>query len=93
MDSFKLRVKRDVTKLKGSTPPVVAVAPPIPSKPMEESGIISTTTPVTAPKTSAPSVALALSNPNSKGESKLGLLEAAANEGLHFVTSPKVCFA
>jgi hypothetical protein len=29
-------------------------------------------------------------NPTLKGGSKVGLLEAAADEGLHFVTCPKV---
>eukprot|EP00250_Pteridium_aquilinum_P017389 c23608_g3_i1 orf=3-608(-) len=79
---FKLHVKRDVGKLKGSAPAVV-VAPPVPSKPMEESTVSAVSTPVVSSQAQSLSAA-------SKSGSRSGLLEAAADEGLLFVTSPKV---
>lgn len=87
---FKLHVKRDLGKLKGPAPPV-AVAPPIPSKPMVESGAVAIPPPTTT-SLSVPAITIAaiLDSPASKTGSRFGLLEAAADEGLHFVTSPKV---
>lgn len=88
---FKLHVKRDVGKLKGSAPPLVAVAPPVPSKPMVDStpapAISTSVVPSAASKSPSSSV---LDSPASKSGSRFGLLEAAADEGLLFVTSPKV---
>lgn len=84
---FKLHVKRDVGKLKGPVP-AVAVAPPVPSKPMVESVAPAISTPVA--KSPSVSTAALLASPASKPGSRFGLLEAAADEGLHFVTSPKV---
>lgn len=88
---FKLHVKRDVGKLKGSAP-AVAVAPPVPSKPMMESAPAISTPVVSSPAPKSPSLSTAalLASPASKSGSRFGLLEAAADEGLHFVTSPKV---
>ncbi|KAI5065924.1 hypothetical protein GOP47_0019258 [Adiantum capillus-veneris] len=85
--AFKLHVKRDVGKLKGSAP-AVPVAPPVPSKPMVESGPPVVVSP--APKSPSVSAAAILANPASKPGSRFGLLEAAADEGLLFATSPKV---
>lgn len=90
--AFKLHMKRDVSKLKGSAP-LVPVAPPIPSKPMVESVAPVASSPAvasTAPKSPLVSTAALLANPASKPGSRFGLLEAAADEGLLFVTSPKV---
>lgn len=90
--AFKLHMKRDVGKLKGSAP-AVPVAPPVPSKPMIESGPPVALPPVVAsPATKSPlaSAAAILANPASKPGSRFGLLEAAADEGLLFVTCPKV---
>lgn len=90
--AFKLHIKRDVNKLRGSAP-VVPVAPPIPSKPMVESVVPVASPPAVAsaaPKSPLVSVAALLANPASKLGSRFGLLEAAADEGLLFVTSPKV---
>ncbi|MCO5593479.1 hypothetical protein L7F22_047493 [Adiantum nelumboides] len=89
---FKLHVKRDVGKLKGSAPPV-AVAPPVPSKPMVDSALPPVSTavvPSPASKSPSSSAATLLASAASKPGSRFGLLEAAADEGLHFVTSPKV---
>ncbi|KAI5083257.1 hypothetical protein GOP47_0003000 [Adiantum capillus-veneris] len=86
---FKLHVKRDVGKLKGSALPV-AMAPPVPSKPMVESAPLAVSTVVVASKSPSSSATALLSSAGPKSGSKFGLLEAAADEGLHFVTSPKV---
>eukprot|EP00250_Pteridium_aquilinum_P007394 c17121_g1_i1 orf=167-1024(+) len=89
--AFKLHMKRDVTKLKGSAPAAVPVAPPIPSKPMVDSAAPVASPPVVAsPKSPLVSAAALLANPASKPGSRFGLLEAAADEGLLFVISPKV---
>ncbi|KAH7432501.1 hypothetical protein KP509_07G025400 [Ceratopteris richardii] len=89
---FKLHIKRDAGKLKGSSPHPV-VAPPIPSKPMEESMTTAVSSLVVSQPASKPSSSPStelLSSSVFKSGSRFGLLEAAANEGLHFVTSPKV---
>ncbi|MCO5586546.1 hypothetical protein L7F22_040487 [Adiantum nelumboides] len=87
--AFRLHVKRDVGKLKGSAP-AVPVAPPVPSEPMVESGPHVALPSVPSSKPPVTSAAAILANSASKLGSKFGILEAAADEGLLFVTSPKV---
>eukprot|EP00249_Psilotum_nudum_P003074 c16398_g1_i1 orf=344-1228(-) len=92
--AFNLHMKRDVGKVKGTTFSV-PVAPPVPSEPMVDSVPAASSGPAVAPsKPKAPSTSIAtlLSTPASKTGSRFGLLEAAADEGLAFVTSPKVGF-
>ncbi|KAJ7536110.1 hypothetical protein O6H91_12G056700 [Diphasiastrum complanatum] len=87
--SFKLKVKRDIGKSKGAVPTTpVAVPPPIPTKPMVDSIPVSAPPAANPSKTSA--LALTLLSSVSKPMSLFALLEAAADEGLEFVTSPKV---
>ncbi|KAH7432719.1 hypothetical protein KP509_07G036300 [Ceratopteris richardii] len=89
---FKLHVKRDAAKMKGSTSPVV-LAPDVPSKQMVESMTTAGSAliaPPPAPKSHPSSTAALLATPALKSGSRFGLLEVAADKGLHFVTSPKV---
>lgn len=85
--AFKLHMKRDLGKIK-VTAPVVPTAPPVPSKPMVES--VSPVVAPSPPKSSSVSSATLLATPASKSGSRFGLLDAATDEGLLFVTSPKV---
>ncbi|KAG6550293.1 hypothetical protein Mapa_008254 [Marchantia paleacea] len=88
---FKLHVRRDVGKLKGSAVPAPAPAlPPVPTKPMVDS---RPPAPTAAPPPASPksnNSITAMTGSFSKTASLFGLLEAAADEGLLFVTSPKV---
>jgi hypothetical protein len=81
MGDFSLRVKREIGKIAAAAP-VAQPAPPVPTKPMLES--IPAASIPTAPKPTALSAAIV------KPVSNFGLLEAAADAGLLFVTSPKV---
>ncbi|KAJ7558899.1 hypothetical protein O6H91_04G061100 [Diphasiastrum complanatum] len=88
--SFKLKMRRDIGEIKGAVPTTpLAVPPPIPSKHMVDS--ISAVSASPAAKLSKPS-ALSLTRLSSptKPMSLIGILEAASDEGLEFVTSPKV---
>lgn len=87
---FKLHVRRDVGKLKGSAVPATAPAlPPVPTKPMVDSRPPApTAAPSSSPKSN--NSITAMTGSFSKTASLFGLLEAAADEGLLFVTSPKV---
>ncbi|KAH7432723.1 hypothetical protein KP509_07G036300 [Ceratopteris richardii] len=78
--------------MKGSTSPVV-LAPDVPSKQMVESMTTAGSAliaPPPAPKSHPSSTAALLATPALKSGSRFGLLEVAADKGLHFVTSPKV---
>ncbi|KAJ7558901.1 hypothetical protein O6H91_04G061100 [Diphasiastrum complanatum] len=83
-------MRRDIGEIKGAVPTTpLAVPPPIPSKHMVDS--ISAVSASPAAKLSKPS-ALSLTRLSSptKPMSLIGILEAASDEGLEFVTSPKV---
>jgi hypothetical protein len=79
---FSLHMKRAVGKTAAVASPIAQPVPPVPSKPMLES--IPTSSIPSTPKPTALSAAIV------KPVSNFGLLEAAADAGLLFVTSPKV---
>jgi hypothetical protein len=79
---FSLHMKRAVGKTAAVASPIAQPVPPVPSKPMLES--IPTSSNPSTPKPTALSAAIV------KPVSNFGLLEAAADAGLLFVTSPKV---
>jgi biotin carboxyl carrier protein len=79
---FSLHMKRAVGKTAAVASPIAQPVPPVPSKPMLES--IPTSSIPSTPKPTALSAAIV------KPVSNFGILEAAADAGLLFVTSPKV---
>ncbi|CAK9263383.1 unnamed protein product [Sphagnum jensenii] len=79
---FSLHMKRAVGKTAAVASPIAQAVPPVPSKPMLES--IPTSSIPSTPKPTALSAAIV------KPVSNFGILEAAADAGLLFVTSPKV---
>eukprot|EP01018_Ginkgo_biloba_P004802 Gb_17356 [translate_table: standard] len=95
--NFELHMRRNMEKAKvPSSFASPLTPPPVPSKPMVDS--VSTDSPPApsspVPKPSSPngSTNLFTSKLSLSKTSKFGLLEAAGDEGLRFVTSPKVGF-
>eukprot|EP00252_Welwitschia_mirabilis_P022925 TRINITY_DN6354_c0_g1_i1.p1 TRINITY_DN6354_c0_g1~~TRINITY_DN6354_c0_g1_i1.p1 ORF type:complete len:297 (+),score=76.13 TRINITY_DN6354_c0_g1_i1:214-1104(+) len=89
--SFEMHMLRNIEKSKGSSSVASPLtAPPVPSKPMVESDSSPPTPSAPTPKPSSGSSNPLLTKLQMYKSSKFGLLEAAGDEGLRFVTSPKV---
>jgi biotin carboxyl carrier protein len=86
--SFSLRVRREIGK-PAPTPKPVAAGPPVLGKAMVES-IPAEAVPAASKPTSTKLAKKALSGSSLKPVSNFGLIEAAADAGLLFITSPKV---
>lgn len=87
--SFSLRVKRKIDKA-APAPKPVAAGPPVLGKPMVESIPADSVPTAPAPKSTKLTKNTALSAASLKPVSNFGLMEAAADAGIVFVTSPKV---
>lgn len=88
MGSFSLRVRREIGK-PAPAPKPVAAGPPVLGKAMVES-IPAEAVPAASKPTSTKLAKKALSGSSLKPVSNFGLIEAAADAGLLFITSPKV---
>ncbi|XP_024388500.1 uncharacterized protein [Physcomitrium patens] len=86
--SFSLRVRREIGK-PAPAPKPVAAGPPVLGKAMVES-IPAEAVPAASKPTSTKLAKKALSGSSLKPVSNFGLIEAAADAGLLFITSPKV---